>query len=44
MPTEAELTSEIEAWQVARNTQRTTIYWQLTKQAIDKKLGRRAVA
>ncbi|XHX76348.1 MAG: IS630 family transposase [Stenomitos frigidus ULC029] len=44
IPTEAELKSEIEAWQVERNTQRTTINWKLTKQAIDKKLGRHYVA
>jgi DDE superfamily endonuclease len=44
IPTEAELKSEIEAWQVDRNAQGTRINWKLTKAAIDKKLGKHYVA
>lgn len=44
IPTEAELKSELDAWQRDRNAQGKKIDWSFTKEAADKKLGEYYVA
>lgn len=44
IPTEAELKSEVAAWQAERNAQNKTLNWSFTKAAADQKLGRHYVA
>ena len=38
------LQSEVDAWQLARNTQERTIEWKFTRQDADRKLGRHYVS